>query len=139
MYLVSSLILGLIVPNGSPELLGASGANTRASPFVLAIKYAGVKGLPSVFNVVICLSVLSVANSCTYGSTRLLQALAADGMAPKFLAYVDKAGRPIWPVIIQILFGFLAFANLAATGTTVLSWLLAVSGLTCFVSEDEMS
>jgi amino acid permease len=133
MYIISLLIVGLIVPNGSVDLLSASGANTKASPFVLAIQYAGVQGLPSVFNVVICLSVLSVANACTYGSTRTLQALAADGMGPKFLAYVDKKGRPLWPIIIQILFGFLAFANLATTGQTVLYWLLAISGLTCFV------
>lgn len=79
-YVVSLLIVGIIVPNGSPDLLGSHGSNTKASPFVLAIKYAGVNGLPSVFNAVITISVLSVANSCTYGSTRTLQALALAGM-----------------------------------------------------------
>ncbi len=85
-YVVSLLIMGIIVPNNSPDLLNSSGANTKASPFVLAIVYAGVKGLPSVFNAVITISVISVANSCTYGSTRTMQALAQAGMGPKFLA-----------------------------------------------------
>jgi yeast amino acid transporter len=50
-YIVSLLIVGIIVPNNSDDLRGSSGANTKASPFVLAIRYAGVDGLPSVFNV----------------------------------------------------------------------------------------
>jgi amino acid transporter len=124
--------MGLIVPNGSPDLLNSHGANTKASPFVLAIKYAGVKGLPSVFNTVITISVISVANSCTYGSTRTMQALAQGGMGPKWLAWIDKKGRPVWPVIIQMLFGLLAFINEAATGSTVFNWLLAVTGLSSF-------
>ncbi|KIX05250.1 uncharacterized protein Z518_06122 [Rhinocladiella mackenziei CBS 650.93] len=132
LYITSLLIVGLIVPNNSVDLLGASGANTKASPFVLAIQYAGVKGLPSAFNAVITISVLSVANSCTYGSTRTMQALAADGMAPRFLAWIDHKSRPFWPIIIQLLFGLLAFINLAASGETVFYWLLAISGLSVF-------
>ena len=94
---------------------------------------AGIKGLPSVFNVVICLSVLSVANSATFGSTRTLQALAAEGMAPKFLVYIDKHGRPIWSIIIQLLFGLLAFANEATNGgPQFFNWLLALGGLANF-------
>ncbi|KIX00325.1 uncharacterized protein Z518_10464 [Rhinocladiella mackenziei CBS 650.93] len=131
-YVVSLLIMGLIVPNSSPDLLNSSGANTKASPFVLAIKYAGVKGLPSVFNAVITISVMSVANSCTYGSTRTMQALAQSGMGPKFLSWVDKKGRPVWPVVIQMVFGLLAFINEAEDGATVFNWLLALTGLSSF-------
>lgn len=69
-YLVSLFLVGLLVRADNPNLLDAQSSNTKDSIFVLAIVNAGVKGLPSVFNVVITLSVLSVANSCTYGSTR---------------------------------------------------------------------
>lgn len=131
-YVVSLLIMGLIVPNSSEDLLGSSGANTKASPFVLAIKYAGVKGLPSVFNAVITISVMSVANSCTYGSTRTMQALAAAGMGPRWLGYIDKKGRPLWPVVIQMAFGLLAFVNESADGGTVFNWLLSLTGLSSF-------
>ena len=94
---------------------------------------AGIKGLPSVFNIVITLAVLSVANSCAFGSTRTMQALAAQGMGPKFLAYVDKRGRPLWCVILQLVFGLLAFANEAKdSGPTFFYWLLALSGLANF-------
>ncbi|KAF2084759.1 AAT family amino acid transporter [Saccharata proteae CBS 121410] len=131
-YIVNTFIIGLIVPSDDPNLLNASGANTKYSPFVIAIKLAGIKALPSIFNVVICISVLSVANSATFGSTRTFQALAANGMAPKFLAYVDKHGRPISAVALQILVGFLAFINEAKDGDTIFTWLLALSGLSNF-------
>ena len=132
-YVVNLFVLGLIVPSDSDVLLGSSGANTKASPFVLAIELAGVKGLPSVFNAVITISVISVANSATYASTRTIQALAMQGMAPKFLAYVDKKGRPIPTIILQLLVAMIAFINEASsTGSTVFTWLLALSGLINF-------
>jgi amino acid transporter len=132
-YVVNLFILGLLVPSNSPVLLGSSGANTKASPFVLAIETAGVKGLPSVFNAVITISVISVANSATYGSTRTIQSLAGQGMAPKFLAYVDKRGRPVPTVILQLIIALLAFANESQSGGgTLFTWLLALSGLADF-------
>jgi yeast amino acid transporter len=122
----------LNLPSDDPDLLGASGANTKASPFVLVIKRAGVKGLPSVFNAVITISVISVANSCTYGSSRTMQALAARGMGPRFLMYVDKQGRPLWCIIIQLLFGCLAYIGEANASGTIFTWLLSLSALNFF-------
>jgi amino acid transporter len=131
-YVVNLFILGLILPWDDPRLPDASGANSKASPFVLAIQDAGIVGLPSVFNAVITISVISVANSCTFGSTRTMQAMAERGMAPKFLSYVDKAGRPIWCVVIQLAFGLLGYLCDATQGLTVFYWLLAISGLSYF-------
>ncbi|MCJ1471664.1 hypothetical protein MMC13_000304 [Lambiella insularis] len=131
-YVISLLIVGLIVPYNSPVLLGAADSSTKDSPFVYAFVQAGVSGLPSVFNAIITISVLSVANSCTFASTRTMQALAVRGMGPKFLMYIDKKGRPIWCVLIQIAFGLLAFINEATAGPTVFNWLLSLSGLSYF-------
>ena len=131
-YVVSLFIVGLIIPSDADILLNSSGANTKASPFVYAIELAGIKGLPSVFNAVITISVISVANSCTFASTRTMQALAANGMGPRFLQYIDKKGRPLWCILIQIAFGFLAFINEASVGSTVFTWLLSLSGLSYF-------
>ncbi len=122
----------MIVPSDSDFLLGSSGANTKASPFVVALQNAGVKGLPSVFNAVITIAVLSVANSCTFGSTRTFQALAAQGMAPRILAYVDRKGRPIASVVLQLAFALLAFINEAKVGNQFFNWLLSLSGLGYF-------
>lgn len=131
-YVVNLFIVGLIIPSNDDRLLGASGANTKASPFVLAIEDAGIKVLPSIFNAVITLAVISVANSCTFGSTRTMQAMAERGMAPKQLAYIDKHGRPIWCIVIQIAFGLLAFIGEASSQSTIFTWLLSLSGLSYF-------
>lgn len=128
-YVVNLLVLGLVIPYNDERLAEASSANSRFSPFVLAIEDAGVKVLPSIFNAVITISVISVANSCTYGSTRTLQAMAERGMAPKILAFVDKAGRPIWCVALQLAFGLLAYIGVAGNQGTIFGWLLALSGL----------
>jgi amino acid transporter len=131
-YIVNLFIVGLILPSDDDRLLNSSGANTKASPFVLAIQDAGIQVLPSIMNAVITVAVISVANSCTFGSTRTMQALAEQGMAPKFLAYIDKQGRPLWCVIVQLAFGLLAYVGLASEGSTVFNWLLAISGLSYF-------
>jgi len=75
------------------------------------------------------ISVMSVANSCTFGSTRTMQALAANGMGPKFFGYIDSHGRPLVVVGLQVLFGCLAFINLAPSGGDIFTWLLSLSGL----------
>jgi yeast amino acid transporter len=51
------------------------------------------------------------------------------GMGPKIFAYVDKKGRPVTVVIVQLLFGCLAFINLAKNGGDIFNWLLSLSGL----------
>ncbi|KAL2214621.1 putative general amino-acid permease GAP1, partial [Sarocladium strictum] len=127
-YIVNLFLIGLNVPANSP-LYTEEGSTSRHSPFVIAIQLAGIKVLPSIFNAVILISVLSVANSCTFGSTRTIQALAVNGMAPKALAKIDTKGRPIPVIILQLLFGCLAFINLADNGGVIFNWLLSLSSL----------
>ena len=77
-YIVNLFLIGLIVPANS-DLYSSGGSESRHSPFVIAVQLAGIKALPSIFNAVILIAVMSVANSCTFGSTRTIQALAANG------------------------------------------------------------
>ncbi|KAF7527699.1 hypothetical protein G7054_g10388 [Neopestalotiopsis clavispora] len=131
-YVINLLILGLILPYDDERLTEGSTANTKFSPFVMAIQDAGVQVLPHIFNAVITISVISVANSCTYGSTRTLQAMAERGMWPAPFAYIDKKGRPIWCVVLQLAFGVLAYIGVAGNQGTIFNWLLSLSGLSSF-------
>lgn len=131
-YVISLTIVGLIVPSNNTDIASASSSQTRYSPFVVAIATAGISGLPSVFNAVITLSVISVANSCTYGSTRTIQALCQNGMGPRWGALVDKKGRPWVALIVALVFGLLAFINEADNGGDIFGWLLSISGLSNF-------
>lgn len=129
-YVVSLTIVGLLVPYNTPKLLtAASSADAKASPFVIAIENAGIKGLPSVMNVVIMIAVLSVGNSSVYGSSRTLAALAEQGQAPQFLAYIDRKGRPIFAIIVASALGLLCFLAASSKQTEAFAWMMAISGL----------
>ena len=132
-YIVSLFLVGLIVPYTNPQLLnGTTSVDIKASPFVIAIQNAGIPVLPSIFNAIILISVLSVGNSSTYGSTRTIAALAEIGQAPKIFSYIDKMGRPIITLAVALAFSGLAYINIAPVGGTVFNWLLALSGLSSF-------
>jgi len=130
-YLVALTLVSLLVPYGDGRLLGTSSEDAKASPFVIAINNAGIKVLPSIMNVVILISVLSVGNSSIYGSSRTLAALAEQGQAPRFLAYIDRKGRPLFAIIFASVLGLLCYVvgGGQATANTALNWLYSLSGL----------
>ncbi|QSZ29500.1 hypothetical protein DSL72_004014 [Monilinia vaccinii-corymbosi] len=129
-YILSVIIIGLLVPYNSPSLLhDGNGDHLPPSPFIIAIQSAGITGLGSVMNAVILIAVLSVANSCVFGSSRLLASLAAQGQAPLLLAYIDRKGRPVLAVALSSVFGLLAYLKVSSFGQAAFTWLLALSGL----------
>lgn len=135
-YIVSLLIAFFLVPSNDCNLLdtcdgqdgSAAGSDGRSSIFVLAIKNAHVKGLPSVMNTVILLASLSVANTSVYACSRTMAAMANDGQLPKFLGYIDRAGRPLVALIITVVVGLIAFAGASSNYSQAFDWLVALSG-----------
>ncbi|KAL7786193.1 amino acid permease domain-containing protein [Trichoderma ceciliae] len=128
-YIVALTLIGLLVPYNDPLLIGSSNADAHASPFVIAIRSAGIDILPSVMNAVILIAVLSVGNSAVFGSSRTLAALANLGQAPEILGYVDQRGRPLVAILVAAAFGLLAYLADLKQQNSVLDWLLAISGL----------
>ncbi|KAI5459145.1 amino acid permease/ SLC12A domain-containing protein [Mariannaea sp. PMI_226] len=128
-YVVGLLLVGFLVDSTDPRLLNAGNDDPSASPFVIAIANAGLKGYDSFMNVIILVSVLSIGVSSVYGGSRTLVALAQQGYAPKFFAYIDKSGRPLPAVFSCIAIGFLGFLSVNGKGNTVFTWLLSLSGL----------
>lgn len=129
-YLLGLTFVGLLVSSTDERLLNASNPYAEGvSPFVLAPLDAGLIGYDSFMNVVILVSVVSIGVSCVYGGSRTLTALAQQGYAPKIFAYIDRSGRPLPSVILNLAFGALAYVTLASSGGVVFDWLLALSGL----------
>lgn len=128
-YIISLCLIGLLVPYNDTRLIGASSVDAAASPFVLAIKNHGIKGLPSVVNVVILIAVLSVGNSAVFGCSRTLTALAEQGFLPKIFGYIDRKGRPLVGIGFTSFFGLLSFIAASPKEGEVFDWLLALSGL----------
>lgn len=128
-YLISLTIVGLLVPYDDERLLGSGSTNIQASPFVIAIQNAGIKVLPSIFNAVVLISVLSVANSAVFGCSRTVSSLALQGFAPECFGYIDRKGRPIVGIAISLAVGLLCFLASSPQEATAFTWLMAISGL----------
>lgn len=123
-------VVGLLVPYNDERLLNAeSDVDAKASPFVIAIKNAGISGLDSVMNVVIMIAVLSVGNSSIYGSSRTLAALAEQNQAPRFLAYIDRQGRPLLAILVASALGLLGYLSASDKQEEAFNWMMALSGL----------
>ncbi|EGV63301.1 general amino acid permease [Yamadazyma tenuis ATCC 10573] len=130
-FFITLTIVGLLVPYTSSNLFGSGSA---VSPFVIAINNAHIKVLPSIFNAVILVSVISVGNSAVYGCSRTIQSLGAQGLAPKFCAYVDKRGRPLGGLLVAAVFGLLCFLSAYKDEESIFAWLLSISGLSTIFS-----
>jgi amino acid transporter len=129
--MISLTIVGVLVPYTDPGLIGSSSSDANASPFVIAVRNAGISVVPSIMNVVILIAVLSVGNSSIYGSSRTIAALADRGQAPKWLGYIDRSGRPLAAILFSSLFGFVAYIVAAGDDARgkAFTWMLAISGL----------
>jgi amino acid transporter len=130
-YMISLTIVGVLVPYTDPGLIGSSSSDANASPFVIAVRNAGISVVPSIMNVVILIAVLSVGNSSIYGSSRTIAALADRGQAPKWLGYIDRSGRPLAAILFSSIFGFIAYIVAAGDDARgkAFTWMLAISGL----------
>jgi amino acid transporter len=138
-YVLSVFLLGMIVPYNSKDLAFAtkSNAGASASPFVVAIKLSGIKGLPSVLNACILVFVFSASNSDLYIASRTLYGLALEGKAPKVFAETDRRGVPIYALGASALFALLAYMNVAEDSKTVFKYfvnLTTIFGILTWIS-----
>jgi amino acid transporter len=124
-YVLSVFFLGMVVPYDSEQLAFATHAtkSAAASPFVVAIKMAGIKGLDHIINGCIVLFVLSAANSDFYIASRGLYGIASDGKGPAVFARTTKNGVPWVSVILCLLVSGLAYMSVAASGAKVFGYL----------------
>lgn len=130
--MVSLTLITCLIPYTNSKLYASTSVDASASPFVIAISEAGIKGLPSVINVVILIAVLSVGNTCTYAATRCMLSMVNYGYMPRIFGYIDRRGRPLVALILTFVVGLLCFLAASPQYGTVFDWLLAISGLSSF-------
>jgi amino acid transporter len=129
----------MLVPYDSKELAFANKATTgsSASPFVVAIKLAGIKYLDKILNACILLFTFSASNSDLYIASRTLYGLAVEGHAPKLFLWTDKRGVPVPALALSALFCCTAFMNAADDAKTVFGYfvnLTTIFGLLSWIS-----
>ncbi|KAG6845971.1 hypothetical protein H0H87_011019 [Tephrocybe sp. NHM501043] len=130
-YILGTIIIGLLVPYTSRGLDLADGT-AASSPFVIAIKNAGIKGLPSVINAALLTSAWSAASSDLYTSSRALYGLAKSGNAPRIFLKTSKAGLPWVSLVFCSAFALLSYMGVNSGAGKVFGWfanMTAVAGL----------
>ncbi|KAM9920582.1 hypothetical protein OXX80_012405 [Metschnikowia pulcherrima] len=132
-YILTAVVIGCLVPYTDDRLLsGKSSEDITSSPFVIAINNGGIKVLPDIMNAVILIAVVSVGNSSVYGCSRSLASLAVQGLLPRSIAYVDRAGRPLVAIMITNVFGLLGFLAATDKQDTVFTWFFSICSLAAF-------
>ncbi|RPB01195.1 hypothetical protein L873DRAFT_1677700 [Choiromyces venosus 120613-1] len=138
-YVVTLLFLTFVVSARNPALLGSeSGSTVEASPFVIAIKEAGICVLPDVLNAVVLLCVTSVGSVSIYTGSRVLYNMTNIGLISSRWGFgkVDERGRPIRAILATTFVAVgLSYMNCSASAATAFSWFTSLSGiafLTCW-------
>ncbi|KAF7530895.1 hypothetical protein G7054_g9395 [Neopestalotiopsis clavispora] len=132
-YVLGAIAMGAICASNSPGLVSGAG-NANSSPWVIAIKNAGIEGLPSVVNAGILTSAWSSGNSYLYMSSRSLYSLAVSGDAPKIFARCNRWGVPIYSVLTASLFMLLAYMSCSSEAGTVFNWFINITNTTGYTS-----
>lgn len=120
-YVLGSLAIGVLVSSDDPDLL-SDRPGAYASPWVIAIKRAGIKGLDHVINAVILTSASSSANAFLYTGSRYLFGVAQNRQAPKVFLKCTKGGIPIFCVAITAVFSLLSYMSVSAGANKVFLW-----------------
>lgn len=127
-YILLIFLVSLVVRYDDPELLQSTGT-AASSPFVLAMKRAGIQGLPHLVNAMITMSAFSSGSSLMYSASRMLYGMALRGYAPRILARTTRKGLPYVALIIPTAFCALAYMSLGKGASTVFNWLSNLTAL----------
>ncbi|CAE6375726.1 unnamed protein product [Rhizoctonia solani] len=132
-YISSIFMIGLLLPSTEPLLLNGSGTAAQ-SPFVVAMRRAGIRVLPDVVNAVVLSSAFSSGVSCIFIASRALIGLAEDGNAPVIFSRTNRLGNPWVAVVCSSSFGALGYLSVTEKSMNVLLWLINLSAVAGLVS-----
>ncbi|OTA92716.1 hypothetical protein M434DRAFT_396275 [Hypoxylon sp. CO27-5] len=132
-YGLGSLVIGVIVPNDDPQLLSGH-SNASASPYVIGIARAGIKGLNHVINAAVLTSAWSAGNAFCYSGSRVLYSMAVNGQAPRVFGLTTRRGVPWVAVLFTLAVGCLAFLNVSNSGAQVFQWFTNISTISGFIA-----
>lgn len=132
-YLSCVTFITVLVNYTDPLLLGTS--TVAASPFVIAMKHAGISVLPDLLNVVIIVGLCAIGAESLYISSRVQTAMAGMGMMPKFFGRIDKQGRPMWSLLCTMLLSaMMTYINCSSTGGIVFTWFSSIASTVYFMA-----
>ncbi|KAJ4127687.1 hypothetical protein NW768_007958 [Fusarium equiseti] len=119
---------------GALGLSALTASGTASSPFVIAIRNAGIPVLDSIVNGAILLSAITAGNAFLYSASRNLYSLAKAGNAPAIFKRCNRYGLPYYAVSVTASLGGLAYLSLSNTSLTVFNWLINITNTSGYIS-----
>lgn len=130
-YLSSAVFISVLIPYTEPLLLSTS--NLAASPFVIAMNYAGIGVLPDIVNVVLLICLCGIGSEELFVASRVQTAMANMGMMPKIFNTIDSKGRPWVSLLCCSLMSIaMTYMCLSTTGAIAFNWFSSISATTTF-------
>lgn len=120
-YVFGVLAISCIVSSAHPNLLSYS-SGAGSSPWAIAAREAGIRGLDSVINAVIVTSAWSAGNAYLYLASRTLYSIALIGTAPKIFTKCNEQGLPYYALAASAVFSLLAYLNVGSQSGKVFNW-----------------
>ncbi|KAL1798386.1 hypothetical protein ACET3X_002423 [Alternaria dauci] len=121
-YVLGSFIIGTTISSNDPQLTDDNAKGAQSSPWVIAMKNAGIPVLPHIVNAVILTSATSSGNAFLYSGSRYLFSIAQNGQAPQFLLKCNKKGVPVYAVGITASISLLTYMSVSAGANKVFGW-----------------
>ncbi|KAF2143960.1 uncharacterized protein K452DRAFT_356932 [Aplosporella prunicola CBS 121167] len=132
-FLSTVLLVTFLIPSSDDRLLGGSGVT--ASPFIIAAKDAGVPQVSHILNAGMMVSIMGNGAEAVYIASRVLRTMAHQKVIPEYMAQVDSQGRPRRALIFTTAIAIaLTYANLSASGSETLTWLIAITSSAYFIN-----
>ncbi|KAM0426285.1 hypothetical protein ACHAPT_008325 [Fusarium lateritium] len=131
LFMPSVLGISIVCASNDPRL---TAGGTASSPFVIAIRNAGIPVLDSIVNAMILLSAITAGNAFLYSASRNLYSLAKAGNAPAIFKRCNRYGLPYFSVSITACLGVLAYLSMSSTSLTVFNWLINITNTSGYVS-----
>jgi len=126
-YVGSIFLVVALLPWNSEAVLPAEGSESRG-PYVAVLELMQIPGAVTIMSLVVLTAVLSCLNSGLYTASRMLNALARRGDAPKFFLDVNSRGVPAKSILLCTSVGFLSVVMAIYFPETVFLFLLNTSG-----------
>lgn len=136
LYLLSVLGMGVVCPSDDP-LLTNDDVGAGYSPYIVAMRIAAIKVLPTIVSAAILLSCLASGRAFLFLSSRTLHSLAEHGHAPLMFMKQNRYGVPYAAVLASGAFSLLAYMSAWHSSTAVFNWLMpaiTTSGYLSWVS-----
>jgi yeast amino acid transporter len=121
-YVLGSFFIGVTVSSNDPQLTDDNAKGGQSSPWVIAVKNAGIPVLPHIINAVILTSASSSGNAYLYTGSRYLFGVAQNGQAPRFLLKCSKSGVPYYCVGITASISLITYMSVSTGANKVFLW-----------------